>query len=290
MDVPDIWIPYLEGSRRIMPTVTLSQGLTLHYLDINPAAAPTVLLLHGLGADSSSWQLQTAALVAAGYRVVTPDLRGFGRSNYPGAGGLAAMAKDVVGLLRALDCGPVHVAGLSMGGTVALHLALDHAALIRSLILINTSDRLRPERWRRWVFYALRYASLYAMTMPAQARLVARHTFPHPHQVELRQLFVEQILRADPRGYMASLRALGFFDVRDRLGAIQVPALVLSGEKDRTITPDEQARMTRRIAGARQVIIRDGGHAVIIDQAEAVNRAMLDFLGAEVGVGAVAGV
>ncbi|MFX9058230.1 hypothetical protein ABTN75_20635, partial [Acinetobacter baumannii] len=62
MDVPDIWIPYLEGSRRIMPTVTLSQGLTLHYRDIKPAAAPTVLLLHGLGADSSSWQLQTAAL------------------------------------------------------------------------------------------------------------------------------------------------------------------------------------------------------------------------------------
>ena len=76
-----------------MPTLPLSAVLTLHYLDINPHGSPTVLLLHGLGATGGSWELQVPALVRSGFRVLAPDLRGFGQSTYPGQTGIAEMAQ-----------------------------------------------------------------------------------------------------------------------------------------------------------------------------------------------------
>lgn len=261
-----------------MPTISLSPRLTLHFLDVNSDATPTVLLLHGLGANGSSWRPQLDALVGAGYRVLAPDLRGFGRSSYPGETGLAAMARDVAELVRAVVCGPVHVAGISMGGTVALHLVLDHADLVERLVLVNTCGRLRPERLRGWLGYALRYAGLCAMGMTAQAHLVARNTFPHPHQEELRRSLAAQIEQSNPHGYMAVLRALGCFDVQARLPEIKAPTLVVTGGQDRTISPEQQRALVECIPAARQVVIRDAGHGITADCPEAFNRALLDFL------------
>jgi pimeloyl-ACP methyl ester carboxylesterase len=261
-----------------MPTLTLSPGLTLHYLDINPEAQDAVLLLHGLGADGTSWRLQINALAAEGYRVVAPDLRGFGRSTYPGSISLAAMAADVAVLVRSLGCESIAVAGISMGGTVALHLALDHAAVVRRLVLVNICDRLRPTRLRGWLDYALRYVCLYSMGMRAQAWLVARHTFPHPHQAELRRLLAEQIVQSNRHGYMGALRALGCFNVRPRLSDIRVPTLVVTGSQDSTIPPAAQATLVAGIAGAEQVTIPEGGHGLTVDSPVEFNRTLLAFL------------
>ena len=67
-----------------MAILELEPGLTIHYLDFNPGGYPAVLLLHGLGATGNSWQLQFHPLIEAGYRVLAPDMRGFGQSNFPG--------------------------------------------------------------------------------------------------------------------------------------------------------------------------------------------------------------
>jgi pimeloyl-ACP methyl ester carboxylesterase len=261
-----------------MPTLNLSPRLTLHYLDINPEAKNTVLLLHGLGADGTSWRLQSGVLASAGFRVLAPDMRGFGRSTYPGSSDLAAMAADVAALVAALNCGPVAVAGISMGGTVALHLALDHSALIQRLVLVNTCDRLRPTHFLGWLDYGLRYLCLSLMGMQAQASLVARHTFPHPHQDELRQLLIEQVVQSNWYGYMAALRALGCFNIRPRVGDIRVPTLVVTGMQDTTIPPEDQAALVTGIAGAQHVTIAEGGHGVTIDSYLQFNRILLDYL------------
>src|SRR5262245_8113582 len=116
----------LARTELLMPLLALSPKLTLHYLDVNPVGRRTVLLLHGLGATSRSWRPQIIALAGAGYRILAPDLRGFGQSTYPGRTSLAEMAQDVAELLRAVAPEPVGVVGISMGGAVALHLALDH--------------------------------------------------------------------------------------------------------------------------------------------------------------------
>lgn len=261
-----------------MPTLTLAADLTLHYLDANPDATRTILLLHGLGANGNSWLPQVPALVAAGYRVLAPDLRGFGQSSYPGRSGIDAMAHDAAALVRAVVDGPVDVAGLSMGGTVALQMALDHGALVRRLVLINTCARLRPRHPAGWLFYLTRYLALYALGPRGQARLVARRTFPHAHQEELRGSFAEQIAQANWQGYLAALRALGCFNVFPRLGEVRAPTLVLSGEHDRTIPLAFQQGLVAGIAGARQVILAGAGHGMPADQPDAVNAPFVAFL------------
>ncbi len=261
-----------------MPLLSLSPGLTLHYLDENPAGRRTVLLLHGLGATSGSWRPQVDALAEAGYRILVPDLRGFGCSTYPGRTSLAEMAHDAAELVRAVAPGPVDVAGISMGGAVALHLTLDHPVLVRSQVLVNTSGRLRPRHLGGWLDYSLRYLTLRMMGMASRARLAAWHTFPHAHQAELRQRLFEQIVQSNAHGYMQSLWEMGCLNLLPRLGAIQAPTLIVTGARDRTIRPENQRLLVEAIRGARHVIIARGGHGVTVDQIEEFNRTLLAFL------------
>jgi pimeloyl-ACP methyl ester carboxylesterase len=116
-----------------------------------------VLLLHGLGVNGSSWALQFPALAEAGFRPVAPDARGFGQSSYPGgAMTVARMAEDMSALLEALHLVPAHVVGISMGGVLALQLALTRPEMIEKLVLVNTFARLRPERPSVWAYFAFR--------------------------------------------------------------------------------------------------------------------------------------
>jgi 3-oxoadipate enol-lactonase len=261
-----------------MPSLALP-NFTLHYLDVNTGAPRTVLLLHGLGVTGASWRLQIPALVAVGYRVLAPDLRGFGRSSYADRTGIADMARDAAELIRAQGTGPVDVVGISMGGTVALRLAVDHDDVVDRLVLVNTAARLRPRHPAGWLMYALRYGALYAMGFTAQAHLVARRTFPRPDQHELRRLLVEQIMQANPYAYRAALRDLGFFDIHPRLGEIQVPTLVISSERDSAIPLGTQRPLAEGIARAQHVVIPDAGHGVIAECADVFNRILVDFLG-----------
>jgi 3-oxoadipate enol-lactonase len=264
-----------------MPLIELSPGQCLHYLDENRRGRQTVLLLHGLGVNGSSWQLQIPALTGAGFRVLVPDAPGFGQTPYTGQAGIASTANLLAALLQKLDTGPVFVAGISMGGTHALQLALDAPQYIRRLALVNTFARLDPGSWRGWLYFAFRFLLVHTMGLQVQAQAVAKRMFPHPNQQELQQEFIDQILQADPRGYRAAMRALARFDVRQRLLEIQAPTLVITGENDSTIPAANQQFLVQNIPGASQVVIPHAGHAVIAEQPEAFNQALLDFFLAE---------
>ena len=105
---------------------------SLHFLDPNPTGKPVVLLLHGLGADGSSWTLQLPALSRAGFRPLAPDAPGFGGSPYDGGGwNIRRVAAQMAGLLEELGGGPAHIVGLSMGGVIAQQFALDFPQLTK---------------------------------------------------------------------------------------------------------------------------------------------------------------
>src|SRR5262249_22775631 len=144
-----------------------------------------IVLLHGLGSSSADWRLQRAAL-GARYRLIVPDLRGHGRSPR-GRGGLGAgaMAADLAALLDDLEAPPAHVVGLSLGGCVALALALDQPARVRSLTLVNTFARLSFAGPRGALRVLARLALLACAPMPVVAAHVARGLFPRPDQREL---------------------------------------------------------------------------------------------------------
>jgi 3-oxoadipate enol-lactonase len=260
-----------------VPSQTLSPGLTIHYLDENATGTPTVLLLHGLGGTGGSWQRHISWLAQAGYRVLAPDMRGFGQSSYPGRTGIALLAQDMAELLQRVGAGPAHVVGISLGGTVAQQVALDHPALARSLVLVNTFAKLRPDGFRSWLYYLMRLALVHTLGLGVQARLVARYMFPGPKQEQQRRQLYEQVIRANVHAYRATMRALWAFDVESRLGEIHVPTQIITGDQDSTVAPRNQRLMVDRIPGARQVVVANANHAVMVDQPEAFERTLRDF-------------
>jgi pimeloyl-ACP methyl ester carboxylesterase len=252
---------------------------SLHYLDPNPSGNPTVLLLHGLGADGASWSLQLPALSRAAFRPLAPDAPGFGGSPYDGGGwNIRRVAGQMAGLLEELASGPAHVVGLSMGGVIAQQFALDFPHLTKKLVLVSTFPVLRPQDFSGWAYFFRRAATVLTLGPEAQAQVVARRLFPDPKDQELREVFIAIVSRADPRAYRRAMASLGLFDSSKRLHEIQAPTLVITGADDSTVSPDHQKLLAQGIPGARQIVIPEAGHAVSVDQAELFNQALLEFL------------
>jgi 3-oxoadipate enol-lactonase len=251
----------------------------LRFLDTNPSGKPIVLLFHGLGADGSSWALQTPVLSEAGFRPVAPDLPGFGDSPYDGHGwNIRRVAAQMADLLAELGAGSAHIVGLSMGGVIAQQFALDFPQLIQKLVLVSTFTVLRPQGFNGWAYFIRRGAAILTLGVNAQAQVVARHIFPNPQDEPLREMYLSIVARADPHAYRKAMLSLGLFDSRKRLGEIKAPTLVITGSRDGTVSPDRQKILVQGIPSASQVIIPEAGHAVSVDQAEQFNRTLLDFL------------
>lgn len=261
-----------------MPTYFGPEGLSVRFEETNPTGDPTVVLLHGLGSAGEAWQLQFDPVASLGFRVVAPDIPGFGWSPWPGGPvSISRFAQMMAHFIQGIGAAPAHVAGISMGGTIALQLALDHPQLVRSLVLVNTFARLRPRSLSERLYFLVRLALTHLLGPERQAELVARRIFPHPHQEELRAVLKRHIRQADPKVYRGALRALWRFDVEERLEAIRVPTLVITGEEDTTVPPPVQEILAKRIPGARHVRIPGAGHGVIADSPDAFNEALISF-------------
>ncbi len=239
----------------------------------------TVLLLHGLGSVGQTWAGQAEVLRALDLRGLAPDQPGFGRTPWPGGpvtlARYAAFARQV---LDAYQVDKAHVAGISFGGAVALQLALDFPARVRSLTLVNTFAYLRPRTLRHWLYFAGRSLIARLAGHQRQADIVARRVFPKPEHAAFREMLARSIRKSDPQVYHAIMRALWGLDLRPRLGTIRVPTLVVTGGADTTVPPEVQADLVRGIPTARQVVIPEAGHGVIADSRAAFNRHWHAFL------------
>ena len=255
-----------------------------HYLDLPGGRihynllgeGPPLVLLHGLGSCTLDWFPVTPGL-APDYRLILVDLRGHGKSSRTLEGGysIERMSEDVVGVLDEVGVEGAHVMGLSLGGCVALQLAVSHPRRVNRLIVVNSFARLRHEGIRT---LAGRLSRLYAALkgMDALAWIVATSLFDDPEY----QAITYQRIRQNDLGVMRRMMlVLARFDILADLKRIQAPTLVLIGDRDRTVSPLCAYDMMARIPRARLRVIPDAGHALPYDQPEAFIKHTLEFLG-----------
>lgn len=240
-------------------------------------SGPPVVLVQGVGVAGSGWKPQVDEL-ADGYRCLTFDNRGMGASQPPGAPiTVAQMAEDALHLMTHLGWESAHVVGHSLGGPVALEMALAHPARVRSLALLCTcargrdATRLSPELvWlgirSRVGSRRMRRRAFLRMVMPEQALTGAD---PDAIAARLAPLFGHDLADQPPIA-MKQLSALRAFDARDRLARIAVPTLVLSATDDPIAPPRFGKALAEGIPGAWWVEV-DASHGVTLHRPDLVN-------------------
>lgn len=239
----------------------------------------SILLLHGLGVYGVSWAYQVQALSQAGYASLSPDLPGFGMS--PAVGHWWSVESAGAEMVRLLDREKIErtvLCGLSMGGAVALHIALTYPDRVNGLVLVNTFAALRPASMSEVVYFLKRGLWSFVVSPSSQAKLVAERIFPNADQEVWREFLVESIRVSDPKMYRQAMIALSRFNETRHLTRLQVPVMVITGKNDTTIPPVVQRKMAENIPGAKHYEIEDGGHGVIVDHYDEVNRLLLKFM------------
>jgi 3-oxoadipate enol-lactonase len=251
----------------------------LHYQVHFPehSEGPAVVLLHGLGSCGDDWPLQLSVLERH-YRTITLDLPGHGHSSLrPPFHTVRDLAEPVAALLERLEEPPAHVVGLSLGGAVALQLAVDWPGRVRSLTSVNSFARMprRPTGSGRAI---VRIALLLFGPMSLVGGWIASGLFPGEDQAMLRKLASERIA-ANRRGtYLRLLLAIARFDLLPRLAEVSCPTLIVAGDRDATVPMEAKEALRANIRNARLAVVRNSGHATPLDAHEDFNALLLSFL------------
>jgi aminoacrylate hydrolase len=268
-----------------MPTLQ-TVGASISYR--RSGTGPPVVLVQGVGVIGKGWQPQIDGL-ADRFTLIDIDNRGIGDSVLAGGDvSVEAMADDVRAVIEAEGLDRVHLVGHSMGGLIALQLALAAPTRIASLALLCTflrgtqgstptlgmlltaiRSRVGTRRMRRQAFLELILPSAALQGIDRNA-VAARLAVLFGHD-----------LADQPAVTMTQLRAMGRYDASTRLGALAtIPTLVMSGRHDRIALPAHGRGLADAIPGARFIEIAEAGHALPIQCAPQVNQILADHFGA----------
>ena len=263
-----------------MPTIVVN-GVNLYYEE-QGAGPETILFAHGLLWSGRMFEQQVAALKDR-YRCIRFDFRGQGRSEITQTGyDMDSLTEDAAALIEALDCKPCHFLGLSMGGFVGLRLAIRQPQLLKSLLLLNTTADPEPKenlgRFKRMNFIA-RWLGIRWVAGRVMPIMFGQKFLTDPGRVEERRHWHQSLLANHKIGTSRAVAGVySRLGVADQLDRITVPTLIIAGEQDEATVPAKSERMQQRIQGSKLVVIKGAGHSSTIEEPQAVNRAVEDFL------------
>ena len=242
------------------------------------------VLLHGVGGGRTIWGPEgsntTTALAQAGYTALAVDLPGYGDSPRRPSLSLAVMAEAVCELLDTMDITEAIWIGHSMGGMVAQVAVAHHPSRVSALVLACTSPAFgKPDGAWQQGFVKDRLAPLDAglgMTHVAH-QLVPGLVAPGAPAIVMAR--ASQLMAAVPEiTYRQAIASLVGFDGRSALPHIQGPVLCLAGALDTTSPPEVLRRMAQRIPGGVYQCLSEAGHIANLEQPEAFNQAVIEFL------------
>jgi len=244
---------------------------------------PTVVLIHGLSETREVWWRQRSFLEPS-MRIITYDIRGFGRSPTGAADGtVRQMADDLAQLLSAFETGPVWLVGFSMGGVISQRFALDFPELTRGLVLVASSCAVgrggqeffdhRIEQVTSGGLESL------AITNDGDAR-GCFHTGDEELINEYKELRIAAV--RDPAGYLNACNAMlgiGASPLTAELSTVRCPTSVIAGEYDPYCPPKASKMISDAIPGAELRVIEDVGHCMQFEASDSLNNYIADFIG-----------
>ncbi|MDM8001155.1 MAG: alpha/beta hydrolase [Dehalococcoidia bacterium] len=268
-----------------MPQASVN-GVVLFYKTYGKGEA--IVMIPGLGAGHTSWFRQIPVFKKR-FRVVTFDPRGIGRSERLQKGyAFRVLADDVIGLMDHLSIQKAHVLGQSLGGLVAQEVAIDYPERVLKLMLVSSAiaggdvNPTNPE-----LMEALGYDG--GATQVNFCKLDTRKTMHAVIGMSFDRLLYRKAMQFLSRffvkeemfdGLSDQLKAIAGHNTIDRVHQIKAQTLVITGAKDRIVSPDGSRALAARIPNAKLVMVEGGSHGFNVEMAARFNREVLGFLGA----------
>lgn len=253
--------------------------INLAYDDVG--TGPAVLLIHGFPLNRQMWQPQLKPIADAGYRVIAPDLRGFGASDAPAGGySMDRFADDVIALLDALKIDKAVVGGMSMGGYILMNLMERYPDRVRAACFIatrsNADDEAGRERRKAMAAEAERLGANPIIKIFAELLFAAETSQTSP---ELIARVTSWMRETSPKGLAGGLLAMrDRKDYTQQLPSFRHPSLVIAGAEDRAAPAEAAQTLIEGLSGCRSKVIEKAGHMVNMEQPAIFNETMIEFL------------
>ncbi len=251
-----------------MPFATVA-GRSIYYIQQGRQGLP-VIFVHGSGGNHLVWGNQVRALGAVA-QAIAIDLPGHGKSEPPGCTTVRAYTDVVLRLLDALHFDRAVVVGHSLGGAIAQTFGLTYSERTAGLGLVGTGARLR-------VLPAILEGVLTPASFEETMRLVVDYSYAPGLDAEMRRRAEEEFRACAPQVTHDDFAACDAFDVMTRVSEIRAPTVIICGRQDR-LTPIKYSEyLASKIANSRLVLVDGAGHSVMIEQPDAVNQALIEFV------------
>jgi pimeloyl-ACP methyl ester carboxylesterase len=258
-------------------------GQKISYLEAGNSG-PTVILLHGLGADATNWGFTIPALTSK-YHVYAPDQIGFGKSDKPIMNyRVATLVEFLDQFYQKLGIEKATLVGNSLGGWAAAAFAIAHPQKVDKLVLVSAAG-YSTKRYGGQELSKDIYSVLNPSTTADMKRLFEAIFYDKVYKTDafIAQAFTAKLKKGD--GYTINsfidsvLRGEDYID--DKVKAIKAPTLVIWGREDKLTPPAMADAFVQDIAGAQKLMIEQCGHAAQIEKAQIFNNALLKFLAGE---------
>ena len=264
----------------LTPRTVNVDGLTLHYYEGGPADAPTLLMIHGFGANRDNWL--RFARHFKDYRVIALDLPGFGESSKPDIDyDVASQTERVHAFAKTLGLTRLHLIGNSMGGHIAALYAARHPEQVLSVALLDNAGVTSPRKSEMFAMIERGEPNPLVVRRAEDFDALMRFVFvnPPPLPESLKRHFAEQSM-ANQTIYDKIFRQLRerYVPLEPELPKIQVPTLLLWGEQDRVLDVSSIEVMKPLLKQPSVVIMPDCGHAPMIERPEETARHYQAFL------------
>jgi pimeloyl-ACP methyl ester carboxylesterase len=263
----------------IMPTVR-ANGIEIYY-ELHGQGDPLVLIM-GLRRNAEWWYRQLPVL-SRHFTVLAFDNRGAGRSDKPAVDySIPLFSDDTAALMASLDIRNAHVIGISMGGYIAQELAVNHPEMVRNLVLGctgaggETAVLMSPEGMKK---FTANEGLSREQILRKDMGIYFSDRFIREYPEEINE-FVEISLRhyQPPDAFLRQLAACLAHDTADRLHRIKIPTLILSGDDDPLVPPENSCILKKLILHAELLFLQGGRHGFFIELSERFNRTVVDFL------------